>query len=98
MLNVGHRHPKVVEAVVSQASDYLHVCFHITMYQPYIELAERLNHLLPCRGTKKTMLANSGAEAVENAIKIARYHTGHPGIIAFRNGMNRPGKTGEDFI
>ncbi len=88
VMNVGHRHPKVVEAVVSQAGDYLHACFHVTMYQSYIELAEKLNRLVPCRGPRKTMLANSGAEAVENAVKIARYHTGRPGIIAFRNGFH----------
>jgi 4-aminobutyrate aminotransferase/(S)-3-amino-2-methylpropionate transaminase len=88
VLNVGHRHPKVVEAVKSQADEYLHSCFHVMMYQPYIELAEKLNRLIPCRGDAKTMFANSGAEAVENAVKIARHHTGRSGLIAFHNGFH----------
>ena len=88
VLNVGHRHPRVVEAVKSQAEKFLHACFHVMMYEPYIELAEKLNQIVPCRGQKKTMLATSGAEAVENAVKIARYHTGRSGVVAFSNAFH----------
>ena len=88
VLNVGHRHPKVVEAIKTQSDRFLHSCFHVMMYGPYVELAEKLNQMAPCRGPKKTMFANSGAEAVENAVKIARYHTGREGIIAFRNAFH----------
>jgi 4-aminobutyrate aminotransferase/(S)-3-amino-2-methylpropionate transaminase len=86
--NVGHRHPKVLEAIRRQSERYLHSCFHVAMYEPYIELAERLNALVPCTGEAKTMLANSGAEAVENAVKIARYHTGRLGLICFEGGFH----------
>jgi len=86
--NVGHCHPKVVAAVKDQADRYLHPCFHIAPYEPYIELAQRLNELAPGPDAKKTMFLNSGAEAVENAIKIARYATGRPAIIAFENGFH----------
>jgi 4-aminobutyrate aminotransferase/(S)-3-amino-2-methylpropionate transaminase len=86
--NVGHRHPKVLEAIRRQSERYLHACFHVAMYEPYIELAERLNALVPCTGVRKTMLANSGAEAVENAVKIARYHTGRLGVICFEGGFH----------
>ncbi|HSD49869.1 MAG TPA: aminotransferase class III-fold pyridoxal phosphate-dependent enzyme, partial [Candidatus Methylomirabilis sp.] len=65
--NVGHRHPKVLAAIQEQLEAYLHPCFHVMMYEPYIQLAERLNQIVPCRGEKKTMFTNSGAEAVENA-------------------------------
>jgi len=86
--NVGHRHPKVVAAIREQLDAYLHPCFHVMMYEPYIQLAERLNQLIPCRGEKKTMFVNSGAEAVENAIKIARYHTRRPGVVCFDNAFH----------
>jgi len=86
--NVGHRHPKVLAALREQLAAYLHPCFHVMMYEPYVELAERLNRLVPCRGEKKTMFVNSGAEAVENAIKIARYHTGRAGVICFDNAFH----------
>jgi len=88
VLNVGHRHPKVVAAVKAQAEEFLHSCFHVMMYPPYVELAGKLNAIVPCRGLKKTMFGNSGAEAVENAVKIARYHTGRPGVIAFDNAFH----------
>ena len=88
VLNVGHRHPRVVEAIKAQADEYIHSCFHVMMYEPYIALAEKLNQMVPCRGTRKTMFANSGAEAVENAVKIARYYTGRDGIISFRNAFH----------
>lgn len=86
--NVGHRHPKVLAALREQLEAYLHPCFHVMMYEPYLELAERLNRIVPCRGERKTMFANSGAEAVENAVKIARYRTGRAGVICFDNAFH----------
>ena len=88
--NIGHRHPKVVAAIKEQADKYLHGCFHVSMYEPYVDLAEKLNALAPCRGEKMTMFANSGAEAVENAVKIARYATGRLGVVCFEGGLPRP--------
>ena len=86
--NVGHRHPKVVAAIKEQADKYLHACFHVSMYEPYVALAEKLNGLAPCRGDKMTMFANSGAEAVENAVKIARYATGRSGVVCFEGAFH----------
>ncbi len=86
--NVGHRHPKVVAAIKQQADQYLHACFHVSLYEPYVALAEKLNALAPCRGQKMSMFANSGAEAVENAVKIARYATGRPGVICFEGAFH----------
>lgn len=86
--NVGHRHPKVVEAIKKQVDEYLHGCFHVSIYEPYVALAEKLNAIAPCPGEKKTMFANSGAEAVENAVKIARYATGRPGVVCFEGGFH----------
>lgn len=86
--NVGHCHPKVVAAIKEQADKYIHTCFHVAMYEPYVELAARLNELAPGDFAKMTMFANSGAEADENAIKIARYATKRPAIIAFDNGFH----------
>lgn len=86
--NVGHRHPRVLAAIQEQLEAYVHPCFHVMMYEPYIELVERLNQIAPCRGEKKTMLVNSGAEAVENAVKIARHHTRRAGIICFDNAFH----------
>jgi 4-aminobutyrate aminotransferase/(S)-3-amino-2-methylpropionate transaminase len=83
VLNVGHTAPEVVAAIARQAELDTHTCFHVTANEPYIELAERLNALTPGDHLKKTMFANSGAEAVENAVKIARYHTGRPAIVTF---------------
>jgi 4-aminobutyrate aminotransferase/(S)-3-amino-2-methylpropionate transaminase len=83
VLNVGHSAPEVVEAVRRQAELDTHTCFHVTANEPYIELAERLNALTPGDAPKKTMFANSGAEAVENAVKIARKATGRTAIVAF---------------
>lgn len=87
-LNVGHSHPKVVAAVKEQADSYLHPCFHVMMYEPYIQLAEKLNEITPGSHEKKTFFLNSGAEAVENAIKIARKYTGRKGIISFERGFH----------
>lgn len=86
--NVGHSHPKVVAAIKDQADKFIHTCFHVAMYEPYVELASKLNELAPGDFPKMTMLANSGAEAVENAVKIARYATGRPAVIAFENGFH----------
>jgi 4-aminobutyrate aminotransferase/(S)-3-amino-2-methylpropionate transaminase len=86
--NVGHCHPKVVAAIKDQADKFIHTCFHIAMYESYVKLAEKLNSLAPGEFEKMTMFANSGAEAVENAIKVARYATGRPGIICFENGFH----------
>jgi 4-aminobutyrate aminotransferase/(S)-3-amino-2-methylpropionate transaminase len=83
VLNTGNSPPAVVEAVTEQAGRFTHTCFHVTLHEPYVELAERLNELTPGSHPKMTMLANSGAEAVENAVKIARYHTKRPGVVVF---------------
>ena len=83
VLNVGHSAPEVVAAAQRQLELDTHTCFHVTANEPYIELAERLNALAPGDHEKKTMFANSGAEAVENAVKIARKHTGRPAIVVF---------------
>ena len=83
VLNVGNTRPEVVGAVATQSERYTHTCFHVVMNEPYVALAERLNVLTPGTHAKKTMLANSGAEAVENAVKLARYHTGRSGVVVF---------------
>jgi 4-aminobutyrate aminotransferase / (S)-3-amino-2-methylpropionate transaminase / 5-aminovalerate transaminase len=83
VLNVGHGAPEVVAAAQRQLELDTHTCFHVTANEPYIELAERLNALTPGDHEKKTMFANSGAEAVENAVKIARKHTGRSAIVVF---------------
>lgn len=88
VMNVGHSHPKVVAAIKDQAEHYIHTCFHVVMYEPYVELAARLNELAPGNFPKMTMFANSGAEAVENAVKVARYATGRQAIICFENGFH----------
>jgi len=84
-LNAGHTPASVVYAVQEQAAKFLHLCFTVTAYEGYIELAEELNRRTPGDFAKKTMFANSGAEAVENAIKIARSYTRRPAIIAFED-------------
>jgi 4-aminobutyrate aminotransferase len=88
VLNVGHRHPKVVAAIKRQADAFIHTSFGIAQYEVYVELAERLNRLAPGPAKKKTALFNSGAEAVENAIKFARRITGRPGVIAFEGAFH----------
>ena len=87
-LNVGHANPAVVEATRAQLGQLTHGCFHVTPYESYIRLAERLNALVPGDFPKKTLLANSGAEAVENAVKIARAATGREAVIAFEDGFH----------
>ncbi|MCU9850576.1 4-aminobutyrate--2-oxoglutarate transaminase [Defluviimonas sp. WL0024] len=81
--NTGHRHPRLMAAVARQAQAFTHTCFHVAPYEGYIRLAERLNAATPGDFAKKTMLVTTGAEAVENAVKMARAHTGRSGIIAF---------------
>ncbi|HEX2740667.1 MAG TPA: 4-aminobutyrate--2-oxoglutarate transaminase [Rubrobacter sp.] len=88
VLNVGHAHPRVVEAVKEQAERFLHTCFYVTEYEPYVELAEKLNALVPGDTEKRSFFINSGAEAVENAVKIARSYTGRPSVIAFENAFH----------
>jgi 4-aminobutyrate aminotransferase/(S)-3-amino-2-methylpropionate transaminase len=88
VVNVGHAHPKVVAAIQDQAAKYIHTCFHVAMYEPYVDLAARLNELSPGAFHKKTMFASTGAEAVENAVKIARYATGRPAVIALDNAFH----------
>jgi len=83
VLNTGHRHPKVVAAVEAQLQKFTHTCYQVLPYESYVTLAERINKLTPGTHAKKTCFFSSGAEAVENAIKIARASTGRPGIIAF---------------
>lgn len=81
--NTGHRHPKVMEAVAKQSEAFTHTCFHVAPYESYIALAERLNAATPGDFVKKTMMVTTGAEAVENAVKMARAYTGRSGVIAF---------------
>lgn len=87
-LNVGQRREPVVNAVRSQLDKFMHTCVQVTPYENYIELAERMNNAAPGKSPKKTLFVNSGAEAVENAIKIARAHTGRAGIIAFEDAFH----------
>lgn len=88
VLNTGHRHPKVMAAVARQLEAYTHTAFQVLPYEPYVALCERLNALAPFEGPAKSVLFSTGAEAVENAIKIARAHTGRPGVIAFSGGFH----------
>jgi 4-aminobutyrate aminotransferase/(S)-3-amino-2-methylpropionate transaminase len=88
VLNVGSCHPRVVAAIKDQAEKYIHTCFHVVMYPPYVELAEKLCALTPGVFPKMALLANSGAEGVENAVKVARFSTGRQGIIAFENAFH----------
>ncbi|MGM7698533.1 4-aminobutyrate--2-oxoglutarate transaminase [Microbacterium sp. A84] len=85
---IGNAHPKVAAAIAAQAARFTHTCFMISPYEEYIAVAEALNRLTPGSFAKKTALFNSGAEAVENAVKIARKHTGRPAIIAFEHGYH----------
>lgn len=87
-VNVGHCHPRVVRAVRDQAEKFTHTCFNIAMYEPYIALAEKLAVVTPGDFPKKVMFVNSGAEAVENAVKIARKATGRTGVIALECGFH----------
>ncbi|UWR13165.1 4-aminobutyrate--2-oxoglutarate transaminase [Sulfitobacter mediterraneus] len=86
--NAGHRHPRLMAAVARQAEAFTHTCFHVAPYEDYIRLAERLNSATPGDFKKKTMLVTTGAEAVENAVKMARAYTGRSGVIAFSGGFH----------
>ncbi|WP_418118028.1 4-aminobutyrate--2-oxoglutarate transaminase [Variovorax sp. 350MFTsu5.1] len=88
VLNTGHCHPEITAAVKAQAELYSHTCFQVLAYEPYVELAERLNALAPGAFAKKSVFLSTGAEAVENAVKIARAHTRRPGVIAFTGGYH----------
>ena len=88
VLNTGHCHPDIIEAVKTQLDQYTHTCFQVLAYEPYVELAERINALAPGDFAKKTIFLTTGAEAVENAVKIARAHTQRPGVIAFTSGYH----------
>ena len=88
VLNTGHRHPAVIQAVKDQLDQYTHTCFQVLAYEPYVELAERLNAKAPGDFAKKTLFLTTGAEAVENAIKIARAATGRSGVICFGGGYH----------
>ena len=83
VLNVGHRHPRIVAAIEAQLQRFTHTCYQVVPYESYVSLAEKLNALTPGSHAKKTALFSTGAEAVENAVKIARAHTGRGGVIAF---------------
>src|SRR5256885_1214503 len=86
--NVGHRAPAVLAAVRGQIDRFLHTCFSVAPYEAYVRLAERLNELTPGKFVKKTLLVNSGAEAVENAVKIARAFTGRPAVVCFEHAFH----------
>ena len=88
VLNTGHLHPKVQAAIAQQLQKFTHSCFQVTPYESYIALAEQLNALAPGATPKKTIFLTTGAEAVENAIKIARYHTKRSAVIAFSGGFH----------
>ena len=87
-LNVGHRQEPVLSAVRDQLDKFLHTCVQVTAYENYVRLAERMNQVAPGKFPKKTFFVNSGAEAVENAVKIARAHTGRSGIVAFEDAFH----------
>jgi len=88
VLNTGHRHPHVQAAIQRQLDAFVHSCFQVMPYEPYIELAEQLNARAPIAGAAKSLFVSTGAEAVENAVKIARAYTGRPGVIAFSGGFH----------
>src|SRR5690625_388184 len=83
VMNVGHSHPKVISAVKEQIDEFQHLCFAVGMHPSYVELAEKLAEIAPGSSPKKVFLANSGAEAVENTVKIARDATGRQGSVSF---------------
>lgn len=88
VLNTGHNHPAVKRAALEQIERFTHACFQVTPYESYVALAERLNGVVPGDTTKKTIFLSTGAEAVENSVKIARAHTGRPAVIAFSGGFH----------
>jgi 4-aminobutyrate aminotransferase / (S)-3-amino-2-methylpropionate transaminase / 5-aminovalerate transaminase len=88
VMNVGHSHPRIIEAVRSSVGQFQHLCFAVGMHESYVRVAERLNDLAPGPSPKRTFLVNSGAEAVENAVKIARLATGRQAIVAFTHAFH----------
>lgn len=88
VVNTGHVHPKVKAAIAKQLDRFIHTCFQVTPYESYVALAEQLNELAPGKTPKKTIFLSTGAEAIENAIKIARFHTKRSAIIAFSGGFH----------
>ena len=88
VLNTGHTRPEIVEAVKEQLDRFSHTCFQVLAYEGYVELAERLNALAPGAFPKKSLFLSTGAEAIENAVKIARAYTGRSGIVAFTGGYH----------
>jgi 4-aminobutyrate aminotransferase/(S)-3-amino-2-methylpropionate transaminase len=88
VINAGHAHPRIVEAVTEQAARFLHTDFTVIPYEPAIELAERLCALAPISGETRAAFFNAGTEAVENAVKLARLHTGRPGVIAYEGAFH----------
>ncbi len=88
VMNLGHRHPAVVAAVRAQLDAFTHTCFQVGMYEGYVALAERINALAPGDFEKKTLLLTTGAEATENAVKIAREATGRPAVVSFAYGYH----------
>jgi 4-aminobutyrate aminotransferase / (S)-3-amino-2-methylpropionate transaminase / 5-aminovalerate transaminase len=88
VVNVGHNHPAVLDAARRQLDAFVHTCFQVVMYEPYVELGRRLAALVPAMAPAKTFFATTGAEAVENAVKIARAATGRSAIIAFHGGFH----------
>ncbi len=88
VMNIGHSHPKVLNAVKAQIDEFQHLCFAVGMNETYIQLAEKLNSIAPGPSPKKTFLVNTGAEAVENAVKIARAVTGRTGIVSFTHAFH----------
>ena len=87
-MNIGHSHPQVLKAVKAQIDDFQHLCFAVGMNESYIALAEKLNEIAPGDAATKTFLINSGAEAVENAVKIARAYTGRQGVVSFTHAFH----------
>ena len=88
VVNAGHAHPAIVEAVADQAARFLHTDYTVVPYETYVELAERLCALAPIEGETRAAFFNAGTEAVENAVKLARLHTGRPGVVAFEGAFH----------
>ena len=88
VMNVGHGHPKVLAAASEQLGRFTHTCFQVLAYEPYLRLAERLCEVAPGDHQKKAIFLSTGAEAVENAVKVARSHTGRPGVVSFAGGFH----------
>ena len=87
-MNVGHSHPRVLKAIKDQSKKFIHPCFTVAPYEPYIKLAKRLSDLVPIKDCCKAAFFNSGAEAIENAVKISKSHTGRNGVLVFSHGFH----------